>query len=820
MSSSSGRRPGHSSRGHRPPKKPKMSDEEWKKSLATFKDVVDNVASDDRSIQQAWETLLHDYRNKFNAKVSAHSAQHIEEPFGLWAADNLRESAIERVLCLVFRKELAQCNHITLLRSTATKANTTVWNMLLFFGASMFSESLLGKVRKRLRVFNRDPVTGTSNFKPAYMRVLRAHARRTKISLDTTSIATLNAIRVFTSPDLTAMASANPEFDLPPRKTGCETGSLQVKGQDASHVDTDQNRSVRKQGVTQAKKKKPGGTASTQEIGNGVSEDIAPAGGETIKPSIEFNIPDSQPNLAGPRDTGTGPKSLRSESEGQQNFLPSVSSTTSSDPPRDIGSRRNPPRKGRPGKIDFGIVATEIGEASVDDDENNVSLVVKATPSSKSGATGSNGELRQARAGSTVYCASPMSQARSKRPLQIQENEQTVTSEEGRKRPKTTHTRSSLLGSGWEWDDETVLAILHQLESTGHPDYVVVDGLSHKDASTRKQLTGEAGRRGSLLVPLKLDAGQRLLVVVELNTRGKLGTGVMRYYDPCGPPEEDSAAAYAPAMKLAPLLAHVLPDQDLNPTLWEMQYCVCPELFCEQDSGIAICMGAMYAVGGRPLPEVIDWTFWRHLLLGAFFPDDAALQLRISHYRDDVINKLIRQGQMSDGVSVPRGRRVSSDIEYLGTAAMNPVDRIECRANNARKIIEVVHEGHNIFHSLQEKDDQGRADAKTRLDKSIHIRDSLRRKLNIGDQIVLGARIPKVESDEETAEGFDKLTLQHAIEEHSLCTTLLEGLSASNESIHQALHIVAAWRRDVMAAVMEDDASISDKWANKCTGEA
>lgn len=795
-----------------------MSDEEWNNSLATFQGVVDNEASDDRSIQQAWDTLRQNYRNRFNAKVSAHSPQHTEEPFGLWAAENLSESAIERALCLVFRKELAQCNHITLLRSTATKANTTVWHMLLFFGASMFSESLLGKVRKRLRVFNIDPVTGTSSFKTAYMRVLRAHARRTKILLDTTSIATLNATRVFTSPDLTAMASANPEFDLPPRKTGGASGSLQTMGQDANHADPDAVRNVRKQGITEEKTKKSLGSSSTQGREDAVSQNIPPAGGETIKPSIEFNIPDGQPDHAGPPTIG--PKFLRSESEGQQNFLPSVSLTTSSETSRDTGSRRNPPRKGRPGKIDFGLGATEIGEAAVDDDESAVSLMAKSTHSPKSGAARSIGEERQARAGSTIYCAPPKGQGTPKRRLQTQQNDQTTPSEEGRKRSNTTHTRSSLLDNGCDWDDKTVLAILHQLEATGHPDYIVVDGLSHDDASTRKGLTGEDGRRGSLLVPLKLEAGQRLLVVVELNPREKLGTGVLRYYDPCGPPEEDSETAYAPSTKLAPLLAHVLPGQDLDPALWEIQYCVCPELFCEQDNGIAICMGAMYAVGGRPLPEVVDWTFWRHLLLGSFFPDDAAVQLRISHYRDDIINKLIRQGQMSDGVSVPRGRRVSSDIEYLGTAAMNPVDRIECRANNARKIIEVVHEGHSLFHKLQEKVDKGRADAKTRLDKSIHIRDSLRRKLNIGDQIVLGAPIPKVESDDETAEGFDKLTLQQAIEDHSLCTTLLEELSASNESVHQALHLVATWRCDVTAAVMEDDASISDKRASKCTGEA
>lgn len=819
MSSSGGRRPGHSSRGHRPPKKPKMSDEEWEKSLTTFKSVVENETSDDRSIQLAWDTLRQNYRNKFNAKVSPHSMQHNEEPFGLWATENLSERAIERALCLVFRKELAECNHITLLRSTATKANTTLCHMLLFFGASMFSESLLGKVRKRLRVFNIDPVTGTSNFKTAYMRVLQAHAKRTKMVLDTTSIATLNAVRIFTSPDLTAMASANPEFDLPSRKTGGITGSSHTQGQGTIHVAANEFQNILKQGNQGSHKtKKPGGIDDTQARNDGVSLNVAAAGGETIKPSIEFNIPDRQPDLAG--ELTAGPRLLRSESEGQQTYLPSVASMTKSNTHRGTGSRRNPPRKGRPGQIFFGVGATDAVEDPIIDDENAVNIEAKAKSSSNYEPSNSTGEESSTRVGSTIYCAPDMVQATSKRPPQVQENELTESNKDGSKRSNNTPTRSELLDCEWDWDNKTVLTILGQLEATGHSGYTVVDGLSEGNFNTRKQLTGQAGKTGSLLVPLKLEDGQRLLVVVELNPPYKPGAGVLRYYDPRGPPEEDTMAAYGPGMKLAPLLFHVLPDRDHDPALWQTQYCVCPELSCEQDGGLSICLGAMYAVGGRPLPEIVDWMFWRHLMLGSFFPDDAAVQLRIARYRDEIVHKLIRQGQMSDGVSVPRGRRVSSDIEYLGTAAMNPVDRIECRADNARKIIEVVHEGCRIFHSLQEKADKARADVKTRLDKSTHIRDSLRRKLNIGDQIVLGAPIPKVEHDDETAEGFNRLTLQQAIEEHGVCTTLLEGLSASNESVRQALHHVATWRNDVTAVVMEDDASLSEKRGGKCTGEA
>ncbi|KAK7719548.1 hypothetical protein SLS64_001725 [Diaporthe eres] len=798
-----------SSRGHRRPKKPKMSDEEWAKSVATFQGVVDNEASDDRSIQLAWDTLRRDYKNKFNAKVSALSTQQNEEPFGIWAAEKLSEQTLERVLCLVFRKDLAECDHMSLLRSTAAKANTTVWHMLLYFGASMFSESMLSKVRKRLRVFDLDPVTGASIFKTAYLKALQATAKRTKVVLDTTSVAASNAVRVFTSTDLAAMASANPEFDPPTRKTGGTIGSSLAQGQGASHSVADKSRNMSKPITEVQKTKKSGGSASSQ----GREDDLhlATADGETIKPSIESNIPDRQPDRAA--QLSTAPRLFRSESEGRRSYLPSVAPVTRPGTHRGTSTRRNPPRKGRPGPMYVGVAPTDTGEASARNGENAVDIEIKAESSSISGTSRSTGEEPPTRVGSTIHCAPDMLQATSKRPITVQDSEPTTSPKDARKRPNKTSTRSDLLGCGVDWDDETVLTILKQLEAIRHGEYFVVDGMSDDDPSTRNQLTGEAAMRGSLLVPLKLATGQRLLVIVELNPLGKPGRGVLRYYDPLGPPDEDVVTEYAPAGRLVSLLSHLLPHRGLDRALWKSEYCVCPELSCEQDSGLSICLGAMYAVGGRPLPEMLDWTFWRHLIIGAFFPDDAAVQLRIARYRGETVHKLIRQGQMSDGALMPQGRRVSSDIEYLGTAAMNPVDRIECRADNAKKTIEVTHEGCRIFHELQEKVDMARADLKTRLDKSTHIRDSLRRKLNVGDQIVLGAPPTKAEQDDETTEAFDRLTLQQAIEEHGLCNARLEGLSASSESVRHALHELGIWRREVNAAVLEDDASILDKRA-------
>ncbi|KAI3400473.1 hypothetical protein diail_3094 [Diaporthe ilicicola] len=807
--SNGGRRPGQSSRGHRPPKKPKISDEEWIKSVATFQSVISNEASDDRSVQEAWDILRQDYRSKFNAKVSPHATQQNEEPFGLWAAENLNEYTLQKVLCLVFRKELAGCNHMTLLRSTAGKASTTVWHILVYFGASMFSESLLGHVRKRIRVFDKDPISGTSAFRNAYLKVLRATAQRTKMVLDTTSITSADSGRVFSSPDLAAMASANPEFDLPStRKAGVTTSSSQASGHGASHVSASTAQRMPNPSIAsiQNRNKKPGSSANTQGREDG--RHLAPTGGEVIKPSIEFNIQDRQPDFIGrfPAESHL----YRSESESQRSYLPSVAPTSRPDTSGSTSTRRNPPRKGRPGSMYVEMAPTNAGDILVNDGVSAIDLEIKAEPSVSSRPISSVAEKPKTRVGSTIHCAQEPLQATSKRPLKVHESEATTPSKDQHKRPKTITTRSDLLDQEQDWDDETVLTILKQLEATCCADYLVINGMTDNTASLQNQLTGEAAKRGSLLIPLTTVAGQRILVVVDLSQPGQ-PEGVMRYYDPSGPPDEDSVANYAPAMKLLSLLSHVLPGRHLNLTRWKQEYCVCPEVSCEQDSGLLICLEAMYTVGGRPPPDVPDWRFWKYLMLGAFFPDDAAVQLRVARYRDETIHKLIRQGQMSDGALVPQGRRASSDIEYLGTAAMNPVDRIECRADNAKKIIGVIHEGCRIFHNLQEQLDIRKADLKTRLDKSTHIRDSLRHKLNIGDKIVLGAAPIKTEDDDEATESFNRVTLQEAIEEHSLCSARLEGLSASSNSMRNALHEMAIWRREVNATVLEDDASLVAK---------
>lgn len=789
-----------------------MSDDDWNQSVAKFQKIVDSEASDDRSIQVAWDTLRQDYRNKFNAKVSPHATQQNEEPFGLWAAENLSGHTLDRVLCLIFRKELAECNHITLLRSTAAKANTTVGHILLYFGASMFSESLLGHVRKRIRVFDKDPVSGSSAFKNAYLKVLRATAQRTKVALDTTSIAAPNPGRIFSSPDLTTMASANPEFDPPSmRRPGSAIGSSQVQGQGAKYLPSVLARDAFESSSTDLRNQNKKSSGSSSILGREDGLLLTSTGGEVIKPSIESNTQDRQPGRAG--HISAGSRFHRAESEGQRSYLPSVAPM-----PRPIigghtSTRRNPPRKGRPSPYYAAIAPTNAGDVLGDDDENTVGNGIKAETSAKSQLNRSVDEDSQTRVGSTIHCAQETLQATSKRPLHVEEDEANTTGENWTKRLNKRATRSDLLDQERDWDDETVLIILKQLEATCRADYIVVDGMRDGNTRTQPQITGEAGKRGSLLVPLKLADGQRLLAVVDLDPPGKPGKGVMRYYDPGGPPDEDAVAKYIPAMKLILLLTRVLPGRDHDPALWKSEYCVCPELSCEKDMGLSICLEAMYAVGGRPLPDTLDWVFWNHLLLGAFFPDDKAVQMRVAHYRDNTVYKLIRQGQMSDAALVPQGRLVSSDIEYLGTAAMNPVDRIECRADNTKKILGVIHEGCRVFHNLQEQLDIGKADLKTRLDKSTHIRDSLRHKLNIGDKIVLGAPPTKIEDDDETAESFNRITLQQAIEEHSFCKTQLEKLAASTDSIRNALHELAIWRREVNAAVLEDDACLSDKHA-------
>lgn len=789
------------SKRQRAPKKSKMSHEAWNTAFETFQNVVENEASDDRTIRQAWTTLRQNYVERFNAKIvpqlgAQKNTQQNVEPFSLWAADNLNEEVLERVLRVVFIKELAECDHLTLLRSTASLADTTMWHLILYFGTTVFSEHLLGHIRKRVRIFEKDPHSGVWSFTDAYARLLQRTAERQRIVLDSTAISCPRAGRIFSKPDLGVLASANPEFDKPSqRRAGTSTGKsrMRVEAAPASATTTAAgNESSRN---------------STAGAGLVKSKETAPKAGSSLE-RREYPLPSGFPNhdVSQPpiephtqHESRVPSASVASQpshgSHSQHESAPAVPSEGQTSPLAGGPSRRNPPRTAKARRI----VISPVLEPKP---ENNGQVDVKKESPHREQRHKSPVEGQKPRELSTIYFRTELP---SKRPKE-EEVEEAFTADNGRvKRANKTVSRSALLEENQDWDDDTVLHVLRQLAAMRPGIWTVIDGMAANTTSPSIQLKGEDGKNGCLLVPLGLEDGKRMLAVVNLKPLYSSKRGIIHYYDPSGRPFAEAAPEYRPAARLVPLLSHVLPDRDIDPSEWGTEHCACPELMSKIDGGLAVCLAAVYAVGSCPLPERWDWGFWRYLVLGGFFPDDGAVQLQVDRYREEIIRKLILQGNMSHGFLTHQGRDSSADeIQYLGTAARNPVERIEWREENSKKIIAAIYEGFKVFEILQEHIDLGKASSKAQLDKHAYIQSDLRHSLKLGKSDVL----PKAEQGEQSEESFNITTLQQATEEHDLCQGYLKGLQAAGVCVQMALYGLKTWRRMVNEAVAKDDESL------------
>ncbi|KUI62253.1 hypothetical protein VP1G_09374 [Cytospora mali] len=790
---------GQRQKRQRAPKQPKMSDEAWNTAVAAFRSVVDNEASDDRAIQQAWTTLRQNYGDRFNAKIipqlgAQQNVQQEVQPFSLWAVDHLDEGVLERVLRVVFAKELAGCDHLTLLKSTASMASTTMWHLILYFGVTVFSEHLLSHIRKRVRVFEKDPLNDTSAFTDAYNKMLQAAALRHRMVIDSTTIPCPRSGRIFIKPDLTALASANPEFDKSSqRKSAAGTGNSLV--QEQKKAATASNTVVENSPNTN----EPTSTGPTKTTETAPRTGASPPRREDPLPGDftrdEVSMPFIETPVRRRPRAPSAPVLTRSQpdSHDQQDHSSPIH-------PKGQPVRRNPPRKARVGGLKAvpRIVSSKPKEIGDDGIKNESPPPTRRDESIVEG--------QQTQELSTIYVRTEEPpRAPSKRPIKEEAGEASMANSDRAKRANKTTSRSALLGEDQDWDDDTIVHVLKQLAATCPGEWTVIDCMRENATGPLIQLKGEDGENGSLLVTLKMEDGQRMLVVVSLNPSYGLKRSFIRYYESARLTDVDAAVDYEPIARLESLLTHVLPDRDIEHEDWRTEHCVFPEPVSKKDDGLAICIAAMYAIGRRPFPENLDWGFWRPLVLGGFFPNDVVTQLQVHRYREGIVHKLIRQGKISNGFSTTDNRGISSDdVEYLGTAAINPVERMEWREENAKKVITAVHEGFKVFQTLQEHIDIGKASFKTQLDKNAYILKDLRHKLNMDELEVL----LKIEQGEQTEEAFEMTTLQEATKEHTLCQDYLKELEAVGESVQKALCGLSTWRQVVNEAVAEEDESL------------
>lgn len=126
--------------------------QEWDAEVARFRVCLQDAKSSDETVQAAWSRLRQSYRAAFNAIAYPHSGNKDLEPFPFWAAENIEEDILERVMRIEFSSSLATCL-LSRLQTIASMSDLSIYILILYFGNSFFIKGRLLMFRKRVHNF-------------------------------------------------------------------------------------------------------------------------------------------------------------------------------------------------------------------------------------------------------------------------------------------------------------------------------------------------------------------------------------------------------------------------------------------------------------------------------------------------------------------------------------------------------------------------------------------------------------------------------------------------------------------------------------------
>lgn len=853
------------------PQQPRLTDEQWNAEVEQFRTTVQGRQGPflpDATIQAAWKSLRQAYSNYFNAVITCKTSPDALDPFPFWASENLETRDLERVLRIEFAHELSTANYMPSVKSMAVQAKISIWHLLLFFGQSLFSETRLFLIKKRLRVFMIDPEDGTWPFTNAYKAMLR-HAVVTlnAPAIETTSIPSAGGQIFFKSAHISKLAPANPEF-----ARGAENAVAQLKraqettgltGIPLSKKNANKFMTTAVLGLCQTEGNAVEKYAKNDK--NMCQSQHSPSHGQNQEENVAqaYEEEEDEQCLAQPHQTSAkdaapeilSKKVIRVKQEDRQ------SPTEDAQDHHESGMWLPPLRQNHPNRLttrsadnDSGFRRAEstVGTECNQDTKSAVILRngkrvgASATPQAN-GSTATRFETMTTRvkfpmehcsdllimesieavekvpdiSGQQLFanskpiamtpCLSNSHTAGSvsRKRNMVDDSELGANSS---KRLNTNNTRSHLAERAQKWDDETILGVLKTLEAMRPDTFIVVDGMkAYDNQDLPRQLLGHEEEEGMLLLLLKMDDSHHLLVVINLRPTSTFGKqrkqGVIQYYDPEGGPESDRS--YEPISRVAQFIGHVLPNHDPDPEEWEVQHCVCPDQVVEGNSGVSVCLAAICVVGSLPhapiLPEETEWMFWRHTILSAFLLEDTSIQLGARHYREETVERLVRQGQVRGLTPAEPGE---DDVQYLGHTVRDARDRIAHRSSNTNALTEMVHQGLRMFHNLQEHIDLSHASFRTELDRSLLNREaemrqdpltpakSPQRRLSAG----VTSRVRRLVSEggeaSKTAASISRL--------NSRC----EKLDMARRSVRKAMSELGEWRSLIRSAVEEYDDSV------------
>lgn len=813
---------------------PRLTDEQWAVEVRDFRVAVQGNHVD-AIIQEAWKRLRQAYSNKFSAVVNSTTSLETLEPFPFWASENIETEILERILRVEFAEQLSRANYMPTINNSAIQAKLSIWHLVLFFGQSLFSETRIFLLKKRLRVFVFDPEDGTWPFTQAYKSMLRHAIVASSVpEINTSLIPCAGGPVLFKTPQISGLAPANPEFERNPQKSG--TKPKQANG-------------FAMTGIPLSKKS-----------ANRASGSLALG-----LPSVEGHMEDDRAKVQGQRSqpqqqqvtrSSTAPKSLvvvmaqaQVEEETDSQASPKKSSAY-----RESKESRLPPlRQSTTERSNFWGVDSDFALLSIEgavEAENTTKSTVTLMDGKHGGVTSLSDCLKetgaQARAKTnkqplehlaglqyiepemsvekTMYTAGEerfvkAESVASASPFSAYHNassasrKRSITDLGGldspcSKRMDTTNNHAHLTERAQDWDDDTILGILKQLEAMRPNDFIVINGMKTYDVQDLScHIFGTDEEKCAILLPLKTNDGHRLLVVIKLRPIATISEntkqGVIQFYDPEGGAESDGY--YEPVSLVAQLIGFVLPDRDPDPDAWDVQHCVCPDQLAEGNSGVCVCLSAICVVGSLPLapplPEEVDWMFWRNTILSIFLPEDASLQIRAKHYRAETVERLLREGRVR---GLTPAEPSTDDIQYLGHTIRDAHDRIRHRAANTKALIEMIHQGLRIFHNLQENIDLSHAFFRAELDRNL-IGRGAKRKISIKAETPEQRSSIDAHTDERLFSvdghlGQDDASIQ-------LFNARCYKLSAARQHIRKAMQELNQWRSLIRSAVEEHDES-------------
>lgn len=805
------------------------TDDQWNKEVQEFLRVVVNASTPAGQIRTSWKRLRQNYAQKFDATVYASAPSKPFEPFPLWAADTFDDGILSRVLQIEFSNLLAQCHFISLLRSTAAMANISMWHMILYFGTSFFSESRVKAVRKRIQVFTRSADGTTWPFTEAYKSLLRKTAVKQGSRLNSANIPCSNTSPLFSSPDIFSMAP-NQEFQPGPQVMAKvkKTGVTGIPAGSAGGKEfKDKGNGQHGRGMEQAEATTlVSGPTQRQEQGQDPSHSRGRDEDDEEK-TAKYQPPE-RITLTSTREKPTlPPQNHRYAADQPQissldTWKPSIESpqpttedshepawkTSSLTSALNIGDEANFQGSGRltrAQRLDRKLAKHVAGQGRDEAHMTNIRNIQREASFNPT-AAGTPSHLK--RRVKEEDGAGP-----SKR-LQIGSGRPAATVGGTQRVPAHAFEKFQ------EWTDAITLQILSKLQEVRLEEVVVIDGMkSYGPGGHPPALTAADIRKGTILLPLKLSDGYRILAVLRLGVVSshdlaveKPKQGTILFYDPAQSNGSEFLRGFQLAAQVAQLLAYILPSYDADPGAWDMQHCAMPKQQMRGSTSVALCLAAMCVVGSLPrmaqIPEDTDWTFWRHFILRCFYGSDESVRTQTDNFRLQLIQTLIRQGQVR-GRTPEYKYEADDEIECVGHTTTDPMQRITHRDTNAQRLFQMVHQSHIICLDLMNHVDRGMASLRITLDKSCL--------LHKGPGINTHAGSNKFKKEEEDEEEQATGLASYAPWDQQKPAELSFGQHNSRQLAFEdaaryltmAIEEASVWRNGIQQAVLATDESIA-----------